>query len=417
MTEPATTPDEAPRKGWQWRVEYALQVMLETALGYLPGGLVFRLGELAGAIAWYLLPGRRAIVIRNLRVAYAGEYDQAALRRIARACFRRTGANLFSAAHTARLSPQQLKRVLHIENLELLEQALEGDRGVVLLLAHLSNWEMLSRMVHLFPPGSRTGAFYRPLNNPLLDRRVLNRRQADGTRMFSKRDSPHAAAGFLRAGGIVGILSDQRVAMLGDVVPFYGRLTRASPLPSLLARRAKAQVLALSLVTTAPGRWLARFVPVTEDRTTVACMTALETAMRPAPEDVFWFQDRWRVYVDTYRTVSDWLGKFHTRSGKPHRALLWLADAPPGWQPPAGWFHPDVDYEVVLAPGQALPVWLPADLPSQMVPRASDRDALRRVLAQIDVAAALPVDYVLTAHPPKALFKACRREGLRLIGL
>jgi KDO2-lipid IV(A) lauroyltransferase len=416
MNEPATT-DDSPRKRWQWRAEWAVQVLLETVLCRLPGGLVYRLGWLAGGLAWYLLPGRRAIVLRNLRIAYAGEHEGPALRRIARESFRRTGANLFSAAHTARLTPERLKRVLRIENPEVLEQALAGGGGVVLLLAHLSNWEMLSRIVHLFPVGSRTGAFYRPLNNPLLDRHVLARRQADGTRMFSKHDSPHAAAAFLRGGGIVGILSDQRVAMLGDVVTFYGRLTRASPLPSLLARRAKARLLALSLVTVKPGRWVARFVPVAEDRSTVSCMAALEIAMRPVPEDVFWLQDRWRVYVDADRPVCEWLGRGQVRSAKPHRALLWLADAPSGWQVPAAWLHPDVDYELALGPGQEPPAWLPAGVASHAVPRAGDRDVLRRVLREIDAAKPLPVDYVLGVQPSRALVKACSREGLRLIGL
>jgi KDO2-lipid IV(A) lauroyltransferase len=417
MNEPAATADDAPWKRWQWRAEWVVQAGLETVLCRLPGGLVYRLGALAGEIAWHLVPGRRATVLRNLRIAYAGELDLPALRRIARECFRRTGANLFSAAHTARLTPRQLERVLRIENPELLEQALAGGQGVVLLLAHLSNWEMLSRIVHLFPPGSRTGAFYRPLNNPLLDRRVLDRRQADGTRMFSKHDSPHAAAAFLREGGIVGILADQRVAMLGDVVPFFGRLTRASPLPSLLARRAKAKVLALSLVTTAPGRWVATFVPVAADRSTTSCMSALETAMRPTPEDVFWFQDRWRVYFDTYRPVSEWLGGTEMRSIKPHRAVLWLADAPPDWRPAAAWLHPDVVYEVALASGREVPGWLPEGTVTRAVPHGADRDALVRILAEIDEAQPLPVDYVLTAGAPQALTKACRHAGLRLIGL
>ena len=136
--------------------------------------------------------------------------------------------------------------MIAIENLDLLEQALAGGRGVVLLLSHMGNWELLSRIIHFFPKDSKAGAFYRPLNNRLLDERVLARRQADGTRMFSKHDAFHQVASFLRERGIVGILADQRVGGHGELVRFFGRLTRASPLPSLLARRSKSSVLALS---------------------------------------------------------------------------------------------------------------------------------------------------------------------------
>jgi hypothetical protein len=79
--------------------------------------------------------------------------------------------------------------------------------------------------------------------------------------------------------------------------------------------------------------------------------------------------------------------------------------------------HPDVDYELALGPGQEPPAWLPAGVASHAVPRAGDRDVLRRVLREIDAAKPLPVDYVLGVQPSRALVKACSREGLRLIGL
>lgn len=413
MSSPAT---KHPKR-WQWRAEWLFQCGLEGILRRLPGGLVYRMGAIVGGWAWYLLPRRRTIVLRNLRIAYAGDHDGAALRRIARESFRRTGANLFSAAHSAGLSPERLKQVLSIENPELLEQAQADGSGVVLLLAHMSNWELLSRIVHLFPAGSKTGAFYRPLNNPLIDQQVLRRRQADGARMFSKHDSPHQSAGFLREGGIVGILADQRVGLFGEVTPFFGRLTRTSPLPSLLARRAKARVMALALTTTAPGRWSARFVPVAATRTTADCMVTLEQAMRPVPEDVFWFQDRWRVYLSANHDIHNWLGDRPPASVKPHRGLLWLVDAPDGWQPPPGWLHPDVRYEVVLTPGRTAPAWLPDGTVVHPAPVAATRDDLRRMLAAIDSAESLPLDFVLACHPHKALAKACRREGVVVVEL
>ncbi len=410
-------PVENHPKRWKWRLEWAFQVGLENAVGWLPGTWVFRLGSWLGGLAWYVLPQRRAVVLRNLRIAYAGEHDLATLRGIARESFRRTGANLFSAASTARLRPDQLARVVTIENLELLEQALAGGKGVVLLLAHMGNWELLSRLIHLFPPGTRAGAFYRPLNNPLLDERVLQRREVDGTRMFSKRDNPHFVAGFLREGAVVGILADQRVGPQGELVEFFGRLTRGSPLPSLLARRSKSNVLALSLTTTGVGKWRARFIPVAASRTTPACMVALEQAMRGSPADIFWFQDRWKVYVDAGNPIQTWLGTAASAAGKRHRALLWLADAPAAWHPPAEWLHPDVDYEAVLTPAQSRPDWLPATTRTHPAPAGGERDELRKIIAEIDAAATLPVDFIVTAGAPKALVKACRREGVPLVKL
>ena len=412
-----SNPDEKLPKRWRWRFEWLVQTGLEKAVGWLPGAWAFGLGEVLGGVVWRCMPQRRATVLRNLRIAFAGEYDLPTLRRMAQATFRRTGANLFSAARTARLAPDQLGSVIQIENLELLEQAHAAGHGVVLLLSHMGNWELLSRIVHLFPPGACAGAFYRPLNNPLLDQSVLKRRQADGTRMFSKRDNPHLVAGFLRAGGIVGILADQRVGPQGEVVRFFGRLTRASPLPSLLARRAKSAVLALSLTTVAPGRWSARFVATSASPSTDSCMVTLEQAMLRGPLDVFWLQERWKVYINSEFTIRDWLGAKSHGSGRLHRALVWLADAPPGWRLPEAWVHPDVTYEVVLEPGRDLPAWLPAATRIHAAPCGAARDRLCQLIAAIDGAAALPLDYLITSGAPKALAKASRRQGIPLVSL
>ena len=406
-------------KHLQWRLECLGHTLIEVLAGLLPGRWVFRLGEALGGLVWHFMRRRRTIILRNLRIAFAGEKDAAEIRRMAKATFRRTGGNLISVAHTARLAPERLGSVIRIENLELLEQAMVGGRGVVLLLSHMGNWEILSRLIHLFPPGSRAGAFYRPLNNPLLDAQVLARRQADGTRMFSKRDSTLQVAGFLREGGIVGILADQRVGVQGNGVRFFGRFTHASPLPSLLARRAKSAVLALSVTSAEPGTWRAVFMPVEAPHTTVNCMAALERAMRAGPIDVFWFQERWKVKIPKRGTVRDWFGTDAIGGGgrKPLRALLWLVDAPVGWCLPECWFHPEVVYEIVLPPGGRRPSWMPETTTIHHAPLPDSRTAPGNTVAMIDAAAALPVDFILAPAASTVLIGVGQRLAIPVISL
>jgi KDO2-lipid IV(A) lauroyltransferase len=375
------------------------------------------LGELLGGLAWHFFPLRRKIILRNLRIAYAGEMELPELQRMTRETFLRTGANMVSAAHTARLSPAQLDEVIHIKNLDLLEKSLSGGKGVVLLLAHMGNWEILSRIVRYFPKGSKAGAFYRPLNNKLMDAHVLARRQADGTRMFSKHDNLLHVTGFLREGGIIGILADQRVGIQGERVNFFGRLTRASPLPSLLARRSKSTVLALAVTTVKPGQWSAVFMPVEVPYTTEHCMSALERAMKSGPVDVFWFQERWKLYLGSRHNVREWLGENALSNGKPHRALLWLCGVQAEWRMPDDWLHPDVIYEVVLENDRAWPQWLPENMSVHRITASSDRDELVKAIAAIDASVALPVDFILTNAAPKVLIKAARREAVPVVSL
>lgn len=395
-----------PTKPLQWRLECFGHSLIECLAGLLPGSWLFRVGEMLGGIIWHFMPLRRQVILRNLRIAFAGELEMPQLRRMAKQTFCRTAGNLICTAHIARLSPKQLSAAIHVENINLLEQALSRGKGVVLLLAHMGNWEALCRLIHFLPKGTKAGAFYRPLNNPLLDKSVLARRQADGSRMFSKRDPFHQVTGFLRDGGVVGVLADQRIGIQGEVISFFGRLTRSSPLPSLLARRAKSEVLALSLECASPGKWSACFYEVKQPHHTVHCVEAMEHAMQRSPLDVFWLQERWKLNLRAKRPISSWLGAATERGNKPHRALIWLAGVDESWRIPETWFHPDVIYEVALIDQQKIPAWLPASTKIHTVGIDSSNASLSKKIEIIDFTTTLPLDFILAPEGMKSMIAA-----------
>jgi hypothetical protein len=205
--------------------------------------------------------------------------------------------------------------------------------------------------------------------------------------------------------------------MQGEVVSFFGRLTRASPLPSLLARRAKAEVLALSLITEAPGKWKAVFLPVEKPHSTPHCMAALENAMKAGPTDVFWLQERWKVFVKRYRPFDKWLSP-ETQSGtKPHRALIWLANVPDAWRPLENWFHPDVIYEAAIPTGNRAPEWLPRDTRVHSLPPLESARDINHAICSLESTATLPFDFIITRKAAPALAEAAATELIPLVSL
>lgn len=341
------------RKRLGWRVEAAAHTAVSMVLRRLPTETVFRLGEGFGRVIRPFFKERMRTIVRNLRIAGigggGGDMDvDVDVEGFAKKVFERSVANLICSSVAAEADDEELRGMLEVENPEVLEEAVAEGRGVVLLLAHMGNWELLTRMHRFFPKGTKSGAFYRPLNNLILNERVLREREADGTRLFSKRDSLHHVTGFLRSGGVIGILVDQRVGRQGDVVEFFGRLTRASPLPGLLVRRCKSEVLALSLSSIDPGRWRARYHRVERPYGTATFMAALEGAMKVSMVDVFWFQERWKMPLSGKMTLEKWLGGEGMSGRKPHRAVLWVGKGECAGVP-RGWEHGDVRYEMVVA--------------------------------------------------------------------
>lgn len=330
---------------------------------------------------------RQVTIFRNLRIALDERHSLEEIREMARESFVRTVANLLCSSASEGATRAQIGDMMRIENPEVLHAAVKKGKGVVILLGHMGNWELLTQIRDFFPDGTKLGAFYRPLNNPILNERVLKQRESDGTKLFSKRDSLHHVAGFLRENGVIGILSDQRAGLQGQVAPYFGRLTRVSPLPSLLVRRCKSEVVAFSMRTEEPGKWVVRCHSVERPANPINCTKAVETAMRVSVMDVFWLQERWKVYLSPKSTPSGWLGGDDTRSEKPHRAIVWREREEADCALPDGSLHNDIRYDHVT--GQD---------PS--------------VLRELDEQEQLPIDFILCFSDHPRLQKQAAELGI-----
>lgn len=126
-------------------------------------------------------------------------------------------------------------------------------------------------------------------------------REGRGTRMFLSRYKFYALADFLRSGGMLGVISDQH-ASGGEKVVFFGKETRGTPLPGLLAKRAHFTMFAVAIQTVRPMRWRIRVAPVplpVDGDTNCQLLArsvaqAVESSLLQSVEDGFWFHRRFR---------------------------------------------------------------------------------------------------------------------------
>jgi KDO2-lipid IV(A) lauroyltransferase len=408
MSEEWIAPKPRPVR---WRLEYLAYRGLEGAIGVLPAGFAARLGEVLGGASYHFLRKRRQTVLRNLRIVFAGEKSRGEIELLAREVFRRTGSNLVASLHTATVDREGLERSVEVVGLDTFEAAVREGRGVVVVLAHMGNWELLAQQFPLIIPAGYKGAtVYRPLNNPLLNKRVEDTRAQAGTGLFSKKDSPLAMTAFLREGGVLGMLSDQRAGNAGEIIPFMGRLTSCTPLPSIFARRTHARVMGVSLTTLSAGRWRLRFHELKGEPTTAGCMALLEELIRTSPSDVFWLQDRWRPGRQDPRVLAGKLPKDPAtlRGSKPRRVLVWLHAADTGELKLSPGVPADIVYEYALPDGAARPTWIPAEARVHGWRTGRYDEALKRA----DDAEVLPLDAVLLTKDDAALVKACRRAAI-----
>ena len=141
---------------------------------------------------------------------------------------------------------------------------------------------------------------YRPLNNTYLDDWIKSQREVSSTRLFSRRDGFHKPVDFIRGGGMLGILADQKMRE-GPLANYFGVEVASTPLPGLFHRRSGAPMLAFSLATLAPTRWKLTVTPVVfpadvdlSSRAALAsiCNRALEQGLASSPCDGLWMHKR-----------------------------------------------------------------------------------------------------------------------------
>lgn len=271
---------------------------MESVLRFLPAVWVDFLGWHLGTCAYHLFPARRDTVRRNCRIAWGDSLSAGELEKLTRETFRHCGANLLSSTRCMLMSDEKIKHNVTIEGAEIVRETLQRtNRGAIFALVHMGNWEILARIGTLVAPGAPTAAFYRPLNNPWMNRMTMRRRARSGTQLFSNKEGFTQSCPLLREGGLLGILADQHAGHSGSMTPFFGRVTSCSPLVDLLHRRTGAALFYVSVTRTRRAHWKIHITshPPSVTVSTATIMQGLERSLSTSPCDGFWFHDRWKL--------------------------------------------------------------------------------------------------------------------------
>jgi KDO2-lipid IV(A) lauroyltransferase len=264
-------------------------------LGALPRRA--RLGLAAAVSRVAPFPVERAVVRASLERIRPG-LTPAAYRRLTRrlfGCFARCFADLLST-NRAEVGADGL--LAAVEGREHLDAALAAGRGLVLLTAHLGNWELAGRLL-----ARRVGRPIHVLVAAEDDAGVARFLRDGGPLRFVTREHPAVVVTLLaalRRNEVVAMQGDRALGTRGDLaVEFFGA-PAAFPLgPFVLARAAGAPLVPAFCVLRADRRYaitLGAPIAVAPDGEAAALrawVRVLEAQVRRHPEQWFNFFDLW----------------------------------------------------------------------------------------------------------------------------
>lgn len=281
------------------KTAYITLLVTEKILRLLPLSTVWHMGAGLGTLLHVLIKKRKAVVLRNLSIARPDLTNKQAAD-LTKEVFRNSFANLLSSVKTSTMPIEQIKKHITFDETETIEN-LPKEKGCIFMVCHMGNWEILTRMHKLARFDKATGAMFQTLKNPYIDKHVRDSRESEGTQLFSRKHSLRNATKFVKAGGALGVLSDQNVGKRGVNIELFSHTTNLTPIPAMLSQSNQCPIVPISVSTTAPGKWNISFdkpftiAPDSSKEAAVALIAgSLEKMMTAHTKDFFWLHNLWK---------------------------------------------------------------------------------------------------------------------------
>lgn len=246
-------------------------------------------------------PARRAVAA-NLERIYRWRGITPAretVRGMTRKTFQYFGKYLVDFFRLAHLDRADVDRMVSIEHGERLAGTFARGRGVVLVTAHLGNWELGGAV--LCALGYPVNAVVAPERLPRLERLLTRQRERRGVRVVQVGRSARTLLRRLRAGECVALLADRDFSREHVEMELFGTRVHLPRGAAWLAHRADAPVIPVFLLRQEDDTFVLRIHEPIEpaasgamEITHARIRDALQAEIAAHPHQWFVFHDFWK---------------------------------------------------------------------------------------------------------------------------
>ena len=309
LADPISDAAPAPRSARKRKgrllqgAEYLLYRAASAVARAAPDNQTASFGAVLGRISQRLLRRRADLVIRNLRMIFP-EKSASEVAAIADACWKHFGRAAVDYLRLPKMTFERIAARCEIVNGAILDAAVAENKGVILISAHIGNWEYGGLVIMSVAERVRTVA--RALDNEFLERDLGRLRAQTGAAVIDRRRAARQLLQALHEKGVVVLLPDQAVlAREGILSPFLGHPAWTTPAPAKLALRVGSPIVFAFCIPHGAGYRLEFEGPILIDqlpaderspeRLTRRINDVISRRVLERPELWLWMHDRWKA--------------------------------------------------------------------------------------------------------------------------
>jgi KDO2-lipid IV(A) lauroyltransferase len=285
-------------------IYYAANILIGF-LGFLPFAWMGILGRTFGWLVFKLAAKERDKTTRNIRIAFSQTMNWIQAERLTELIWIRLGWNLFEVVRWMSMTQDEVvSQVARVQGWENMEKALARQKGVLILSAHLGNWELMGGY---FASKTPTVAVAQNLYDDRFDELVTWMRENVLKIPMIKRGL--ALRGILEAlknNNAICALVDQDTGKDGVFVPFFGKMAWTQSGVARIADKTGAALVPAFMVRGADGKFelyvekeieIERTGDAEKDILEMArrYTEVIETYVKAYPDQWMWMHERWKT--------------------------------------------------------------------------------------------------------------------------
>ena len=253
----------------------------------------FYVNVLAGFV-YKFIPIRKKVALKNIKIAFPKQ-DLKWAKKVLKGSYRIVIKNFIDFLSIPAIIEESNFK---IKNLKILEDALNKNKGVILVTGHFGLWEKWGAW--LGKNGYQTCGIIQKQSNKGSDLFFREKRESYGMNQIYKRSPLNKAYEVLKENKILILASDQDAKHKGVIVNFFENETSVPKGAALFHLKTKAPIIFSVGTLDAEGKMTIVFESLKiDDNPSVESITQeytkmLEIKILNHPDHYFWFHKKWK---------------------------------------------------------------------------------------------------------------------------